>query len=84
MKFDNERDRYSNGFDAGQIVSGKVSRNPETGHFVIIDDEGVGFDPQAALESLEGQEIRMTMTTVKAMIEMQKMLEMAQERDKSN
>lgn len=61
MEYDNERDQHAHGYDAGQIIDGEVVKDPDTGHFVLVDEDGIGFDPQAALESLNGQTIRMTM-----------------------
>ena len=78
MDFDNERDRYKHGYDAGQIVDGVVTRDEETGRLILIDEDGVGFDPQAALETLEGQTVRMTMISHRAVQSMQEMHARAQ------
>jgi hypothetical protein len=61
LKFDNERDRFAHGFDAGQIIDGEVVLDAGTGRYVLMDEDGVGFDPQAALAALAGQRIRLTM-----------------------
>ena len=61
LRFDNERDRHAHGYDAGQIIDGEVRKDPDTGHYVLVDEDGIGFDPQVALESLAGQTIRLTM-----------------------
>lgn len=61
LRFDNKRDRHAHGYDAGQIIDGEVMRDPDTGHYVLVDEDGIGFDPQVALESLAGQTVRLTM-----------------------
>lgn len=83
MEFDNERGRHQHGFDAGQIVDGTVRRDPETGRMVLIDDEGVGFDPQAALETLEGQTVRMTMISHRSIQRATELMAAAAEEDAS-
>jgi sensor c-di-GMP phosphodiesterase-like protein len=75
MHYDNERDRHEYGYDAGQIVDGVVTLDPNTGHFVLMDDEGIGYDSQAVLQKLKGQKIRITIISIKSMEEMQKMME---------
>lgn len=61
MEYDNERDRLIHGYDAGNIIDGVVVYDENLKRYVLIDDEGVGFDVQAALKSLNGKQIRMTM-----------------------
>ena len=75
MEFDNVRDRFEHGFDAGQIVDGEVVKDPKTGHFIIKDEDGVGFDPQAALATLEGQSVRITMISHRSMQKAQELYE---------
>lgn len=79
MEFDNERGRHEHGFDAGQLIDGTVRRDPETGHMILVDDEGVGFDPQAALETLEGQTVRMTMISHRSIQRAEELMKAAQE-----
>jgi hypothetical protein len=59
MDFDNERDRFSYGYDAGTIVDGVVTEHE--GRLVLVDDEGTAFDPQAALKTMVGHKVRLTM-----------------------
>ena len=44
MEFDNDRDRFIYGFDAGIIIDGVV--HELDGKYVLIDDEGKGFDKE--------------------------------------
>jgi hypothetical protein len=77
MKFDNERDRFKHGFDAGQIIDGVVTKHE--GRYIIIDEDGVAFDPQKALSVLEGNEIRLTMVRKEAMEDIARLVNAAQE-----
>ena len=79
MSDDNERDRFVNGFDAGVIVDGEIVYDDMTKRYVIMDDEGVVFDPQEAMKSLNGKKMRMTMVSFDAMIEMEEMMNKAEE-----
>lgn len=74
MDFDNERDRYASGFDAGQIVDGVVQLDGNTGRYVLVDDSGMGYDPQAVLEHLEGQKIRITIIRLDAIADIENMI----------
>lgn len=71
MKFDNERDRYAHGYDAGTIVDGVVTEHE--GRHILMDDEGVAFDPQVVLAALVGKKIRMTMVGFEAMEEIKRL-----------
>ena len=66
MDFDNERDRMKFGFDAGNIIDGVVTTNPETGEFVVVDDEGLAFSTQELLKSLLGKKVRITCISFEA------------------
>jgi hypothetical protein len=79
MKFDNERDRNTHGYDAGLIVDGIVQKSLNTGTYVIVDDEGVGFDPQAVLAGLEGKKVRVTIISFEAIESITDMVKKAQE-----
>lgn len=76
MEYDNERDRMAHGFDAGSIVDGTVTRDGD--RIVIVDDEGVAFDPASALASLEGRKVRMTLVSFEAMQDLGEMLKKAE------
>lgn len=71
-------DRFVYGFDAGNIIDGTVQKDPETGDFILIDEEGVKFNPQAALKTLDGKKIRMTMISFEALDDMEEMYKAAQ------
>ena len=58
-KFDNKRDSHTHGFDIGTIVDGVVTEYD--GKYILVDDDGVAFDPQVALSDLVGKKIRITM-----------------------
>lgn len=81
MEYDNVRDRHKHGFDAGQIVDGEVTKDPDTGRFVIVDDEGVAFDPQAALGTLEGEQVRLTMVSHRSIQRAQDLMDAARDED---
>lgn len=78
MEFDQERDRLSHGYDAGLIIDGVVFIDSKTGEAILTDDEGVGFNPNQALTTLVGKKVRMTIITLDAIEEMEKLLEAAQ------
>lgn len=82
MKYDNERDRHLYGYDAGQIVDGVVTWDPDKGHLVLVDEDGVGFDPNDVLRLLEGKKIRMTIISQESMENMSKMYEDVQKNQK--
>lgn len=75
LKFDNERDRFSYGYDAGTIVDGVVTEHE--GRLVLIDDEGTAFDPQAALGTMVGHKVRMTMIKFESIENIAEMLKKA-------
>lgn len=79
MKYDNERDRLLNGFDAGNIIDGRVTFDPDLGRYVLVDDENIGFDIQAALESLSGKEIRMTIISFESIETLENLIKNANE-----
>lgn len=70
IEYDNERDRHSYGFDVGNIVDGVVTKDEETGRYVIVDEDGIGFDVLLALKSLVGEKVRVTMISFKSMIDL--------------
>lgn len=71
-------DRFSYGYDAGNIIDGVVQKDPETGDFVLVDDDGEKFNPRRALETLVGKKVRLTMISFDALEDMSKMYEAAQ------
>ena len=77
-EFDNVRDRYQYGYDAGQIIDGTVTLDEARNRFILVDEDGVGFDVQAALQSLMGKRIRLTMASFESMENLEKMLAQAQ------
>lgn len=74
MKIDNERDRFLHGFDAGQIVEGTVKLDDATGRYLVVDEDGVGYDVHAVLSRLDGKAIRLTLITMEAVLNMESML----------
>ena len=83
MDFDNERDRFTHGYDAGQIVDGIVTWDPDKGRYILVDEDGVGYDSQEVLKSLDGQKVRVTVISLASMEEIQKMLNQVQNNEPS-
>lgn len=83
-KYDNDRDRYAYGYDAGQIVDGVVSFDEKLNRLVILDDDGASFDPQRALQDLLGKKVRVTMISFESMEEMEKLLAASAARGSEN
>lgn len=81
MEYDNTRDRFSHGFDAGLIVDGEVQQDPDTGEFVVVDEDGKGFSSQSLLKLLLGKRVRLTCISFDAMEDAQRILEAAQARE---
>jgi hypothetical protein len=71
---DNDRDRYSYGYDAGNIIDGVVHLDLSTNKFVLIDDDGEVFDPNAVLQTLMGKKVRITMISFESMEALEKLL----------
>lgn len=71
-QYDNERDRYAHGYDAGLIVDGTVSE--DDGHLILLDEDGIAFDPVRVLQDLKGKQIRMTIVTFDTIQKMEDML----------
>jgi len=78
MDFDNERDRNAYGYDAGTIVEGEVRWSDSLNRYVIVDDEDVGFDPNAVLQKLDGMKVRFTLVSFEAIENVEKLLAAAQ------
>lgn len=72
MEFDNDRDRYAHGIDIGTIVEGVVQVHD--GKLIIMDEDGVAFDPQIVLSTLIGKKIRMTMVSFETMENLENLL----------
>jgi hypothetical protein len=83
VEYDNDRDRFAHGFDAGTIIDGVVTVDPDTGRYVVVDEDGKAFDPHVALSSIAGRSIRMTMVSMEAMETMEKLLEASRTADGS-
>lgn len=71
FKYDNDRDRQAYGYDAGVIVDGVVTSDPDTKMLVLVDEDGVAFDPQAVLQDLLGHKVRLTMISFEAIDNME-------------
>lgn len=78
MKYKEDTDQFVAGFDAGNILDGKVQLDPDTGEWVVVDDDGYAFSLQKALEKLKGERVRVTCISMRAMDTLQKMLEKSQ------
>ncbi len=77
-KYDNERDRFDHGFDAGQIVDGTVVLDDVTNRLVLEDEDGVCFDVQAALQTLVGKKIRLTVISFESIENIESMMKKIQ------
>lgn len=74
---DNNRDRFSYGYDAGVIVDGEVKRD-DAGKIILVDDDGEIFCPDEALGTLIGKKARMTIISFEAIENMERMYAAAQ------
>jgi hypothetical protein len=74
-QFDNERDRHTHGMDVGTIVDGVVTEHE--GRLILVDDEGIAFDPQVVLSSLVGKKIRMTMVSFESLENIERLVKEA-------
>lgn len=74
LRYDNERDRFVHGYDAGTIVDGIVQLDTETGEFVLVDDEGIAFSSQELLRSLINRRVRISCVAFDAIEAIEKML----------
>lgn len=73
IRYDDDRDRNLHGFDAGTIVDGEVTYDEARGRHVLVDEDGIGFDPQSVLRTLSGKKIRLTMVSFDALIHLEDM-----------
>lgn len=78
MDYDNERDRFESGFDAGTIVDGMVAYDPEKDEYVVLDEDHKAFSSQELLKSLVGRKVRITCISFEAMEEIQKLVAQTQ------
>jgi len=78
IDYDNDGDRFQHGFDAGVLRDGTVTLDGKTGHLVLVDDDGIGFDPQAALATLLGKKVRITMISFESLQTIEEMTAAAQ------
>ena len=74
MNYDNERDRFVNGYDAGTIVDGVVERDPDTGEFILVDEDGLAFSSQSLLQSLVGKRVRISCVAFETMEAIEQMI----------
>lgn len=74
MKYDNERDQNSYGYDAGHIIDGEVKYDPDLKEYVITDEDGVSFSSQELFKKLLGKKIRFTCISFESIAEIEKML----------
>jgi len=68
----NGKNKYDGGFDAGIIVDGVVKQVGDS--YIIVDDDGVVFNPAEAMNRMLGQRVRMTMASFETLENMSKML----------
>jgi hypothetical protein len=74
MDYDNVRDRFTNGFDAGLIIDGKVLFDKDKNEYVIVDEDGVALSLQDLLKSLMDQKVRLTCVSFESMEMIESML----------
>jgi hypothetical protein len=84
FKYNNDRDRFTHGYDAGTIVDGEVRQDPDTGEWVLVDDEGIAFSNQSLLKLLAGKRVRLTCVAFDAMEAIEKMMVSAQTKKDGN
>ncbi len=80
LKYDNVRERFTHGYDAGQILDGTVTLDPERNELVIVDDDGVAFSSQEYLKTLVGKRVRFTCASFETLSTMEQMYRDAQAR----
>ena len=74
MKYDNDRERTKYGHDAGQIVDGVVTWDSEKSRYIIVDEDGIGYDIQEEMKRLKGQKIRQTIVSFSSMEDILEMM----------
>jgi len=74
MKYDNDRNRFTYGYDAGQVVEGEIQQDPDTKEFVLVDDEGIAFSTQEFMKTLVGKKVRFTCATFETLENIEKMI----------
>jgi len=74
MDYDNDRDRTTYGYDAGNIIDGEVQQDPKTGEYVLVDEDKVAFSMQELLKTLMGKKVRITCISFEAIEEIEKMM----------
>ncbi len=78
MDYDNDRDRLTHGYDAGVIVDGEVVHDPDTGEYVLLDEDGRAFSSQQLLKLLSGKRVRLTCISFEAMESLEKLVHQSQ------
>ncbi len=74
MEYDNVRDRKKFGYDAGNIVDGEVVLDPDTGEYVLLDEDGKAFSTQELFKLLVGKKVRLTCVSFESMENIEKMI----------
>lgn len=79
FRYDNSRDRYAAGYDAGLIVDGEVVLDVNTGEYVLLDEDGNAFSSQTVLKELLGKKVRMSCATYETIETVTEMLKQVQQ-----
>lgn len=74
MKYKTDENQFLSGFDAGSIMDGTITQDPDTKEWVIVDDDGFAYSLQKALSQYDGKKVRMTCVSLEAMDYLQKLL----------
>ena len=74
FNYDNDRDRFTGGFDAGTIVDGAVHLDPATNEFVIVDEDGKAFSSQSLFKLLLGKKVRFSCVAFESMEAIERMI----------
>jgi len=82
MKYDNVREQFTYGYDAGQVVEGEVVLDPERNEYVIVDDEGIAFSTQEYIKTLVGKKVRFTCATFETLENIERMIQEAQTKER--
>ena len=64
-------------------MDGEVTLDDATGRFVLVDEDGIGFDPKVVLQHLAGKKIRMTVVSFESLVELEDMYQTSQQAEKT-